>query len=146
MATVRRFLFASVYSLIALGVVLMTAGVFASAETLPVQASAVPEELGPAMTADQTENVVLPEGVSEGWWTQVQGDIRQDDPLFSSVPWTAEGDQDYAHFGWSVGTAGDVNGDGYSDVIVGHPTMTPRRLGRRQTRAEPGSTLDQPVA
>ena len=35
--------------------------------------------------------------------------------------WTAEGNQDGADFGWAVGTAGDVNGDGYSDVIVGAP-------------------------
>ncbi|MEW5985349.1 MAG: FG-GAP-like repeat-containing protein [Chloroflexota bacterium] len=33
--------------------------------------------------------------------------------------WTAEGDEAYSHYGWSAGTAGDVNGDGYSDVIVG---------------------------
>jgi hypothetical protein len=34
-------------------------------------------------------------------------------------PWRAEGDQEGSHFGGSVGTAGDVNGDGYADVIVG---------------------------
>ena len=33
--------------------------------------------------------------------------------------WTAEGNQAGAQFGASVGTAGDVSGDGYSDVIVG---------------------------
>ena len=41
--------------------------------------------------------------------------------LSSTAAWTAEGDQTYALFGYSVGTAGDVNGDGYSDVIVGAP-------------------------
>jgi len=39
--------------------------------------------------------------------------------LSTTAGWTAEGDQAEAFFGGSVGTAGDVNGDGYSDVIVG---------------------------
>ncbi|NLF78714.1 MAG: hypothetical protein GX573_23725, partial [Chloroflexi bacterium] len=39
--------------------------------------------------------------------------------LAASPAWTAKGDQAYAYFGFAVGTAGDVNGDGYSDVVVG---------------------------
>ena len=41
------------------------------------------------------------------------------DPLMTSPGWTAAGGQDGANFGYSVATAGDVNGDGYSDVIIG---------------------------
>lgn len=37
------------------------------------------------------------------------------DPMATSPAWTAESNQVSAEFGTSVSTAGDVNGDGYSD-------------------------------
>ncbi len=38
--------------------------------------------------------------------------------------WITEGNQAGAQFGWSVASAGDVNGDGFGDVIVGAPQYT----------------------
>ena len=44
------------------------------------------------------------------------------DPLSNTPSWSAEGGQEWGYFGWSVSSAGDVNGDGYSDVIIGAPS------------------------
>src|SRR6185503_16075720 len=43
------------------------------------------------------------------------------DGLAASSAWTAEGNQAGALYATSAASAGDVNGDGYSDVIVGAP-------------------------
>ena len=43
------------------------------------------------------------------------------DPLATSANWTAESNQGLAGFGYSVASAGDINHDGYDDVIVGAP-------------------------
>ncbi len=44
--------------------------------------------------------------------------------LGSSPAWTVEGDQAGAEFGASVAGAGDVDGDGYDDVLVGAPSFS----------------------
>jgi hypothetical protein len=42
--------------------------------------------------------------------------------LDASPAWSVQGDQEGAGYGFTVATAGDVNGDGYSDLVVGAPT------------------------
>jgi hypothetical protein len=44
--------------------------------------------------------------------------------LSTVAAWRADGPGAYASFGWAAGTAGDVNGDGYDDVIVGAGSLS----------------------
>ena len=39
----------------------------------------------------------------------------------AAAAWTFSSDQSGANLGWAAGTAGDVNDDGFSDVLVGAP-------------------------
>lgn len=46
------------------------------------------------------------------------------DPLSNTANWLAESNQAQAQLGYSVSTADSVNGDGFSDVIVGFVSLT----------------------
>jgi hypothetical protein len=48
--------------------------------------------------------------------------------LGTSAAWIVEGDQGHSAFGAAVASAGDVNGDGYDDVIVGAPRWNAGQL------------------
>ena len=73
-----------------------------------------------SMGAQTSFNVFMPAAWAR-LTTRVVGGASQLAPdSFPKKPdWTAGGDQENSWFGVSVSTAGDVNGDGYSDVIVG---------------------------
>ncbi len=66
--------------------------------------------------ASPTDNGETNEGVALAFLGSAGG-IMGSNPVSAHV--LLESDQANAYLGTSVGTAGDVNGDGYSDVIVG---------------------------
>ncbi len=55
------------------------------------------------------------------------------DPVLSGPVWTVESDRVEARLGSSVSGAGDVNGDGFDDVILGTPTFDSGKMVRGRT-------------
>lgn len=60
--------------------------------------------------------------------------------LSTAPDWTAESDQDYAYFGSSISTAGDVNNNGYSDVIIGAQSYSNGQLHEGRVYVYHGSS------
>jgi len=58
------------------------------------------------------DNAFTDEGAVFVWYGSETG-------LGTNYDWMARGNATYAHFGWGLGTAGDVDEDGYDDIIVG---------------------------
>jgi hypothetical protein len=70
------------------------------------------------------------------------GDAWADKDL--ELCWTAQGDQGGCYFGQSVASAGDVNGDGYADVIVGAHYYTSGQYREGRAFAYYGGPLGLP--
>lgn len=67
--------------------------------------------------AYNTSNGETSEGRVYAWYGGPEGLGDTGSP--ENADWMVESNHAYARFGYAVSTAGDVNGDGYSDVVVG---------------------------
>ncbi|MEM6730507.1 MAG: FG-GAP-like repeat-containing protein, partial [Myxococcota bacterium] len=67
--------------------------------------------------------------------------------LSSAVDWVVEGSRIGARFGQVLGWAGDVNGDGYADLVVGMPAYSDGETGEGRVElytGQPGGLSDSP--
>lgn len=65
-----------------------------------------------------------PSGGTGAWRGKVYLFMGSSGGLGPSAAWTKDGPQTESRFGYSLSSAGDVNGDGFSDVLIGAYTQT----------------------
>jgi len=89
-----------------------------------------------AVGARDADGVALPawlEGTAEGLTVVVDDTAAryplEVDPVYTTAVWMTEGQWQEDDFGAAVASAGDVNGDGYADAVVGAPDYR-RNTGR----------------
>ncbi|GJM43956.1 MAG: hypothetical protein DHS20C21_07980 [Gemmatimonadota bacterium] len=97
--------------------------------------------------ADGFDDFIIGAGLNDaGGYNVGRAYIYLGDPAVDAVAdWVLTGDPEYYSFGTSVGGAGDVNADGFSDVIVGAPsggTLGPGRAHVFYGGAEPDNEAD----
>jgi FG-GAP repeat protein/VCBS repeat protein len=77
-----------------------------------------------AQAADSPHPAADAQSASDDWWAAIKDQLARDSSispaaLTSSPAQILNGETTGEDFGYPVATAGDVNGDGYADVIVG---------------------------
>ena len=68
------------------------------------------------------------------------------DGLAATPSWEVVGTESGARFGYAVASAGDVNGDGYADVIVGEPYRDVEGTDQGRALVYEGSAAGLPTA
>jgi hypothetical protein len=90
--------------------------------------------------APDYDNGQTDEGAAYLWLGGISGPVANGTPL--NANWSAQSDQANAKFGFSVSTAGDVNGDGYSDVVIGAPRYDSTQTSEGRAFVWYGSSSD----
>jgi hypothetical protein len=68
-------------------------------------------------------------GITEGGVAEIYAGTTAG--TFATTPiWTASGQMNNQHFGTSVSFAGDINGNGYSDILIGSPGWSQSLAGQ----------------
>jgi hypothetical protein len=146
---IRRFFIMVFLIILGIGVSLPLAHTSAAATSPPgMDAPRSPANL---------ELNLLPKGATAEWWAAVQQVLQPEMPTVSGLldnpNWSYEGGNAGDQFGEYVSTAGDVNGDGFADVIVGARFYGSNDTGRAYLfygheaglSTTPDRTFDPPV-